>query len=126
MRLISIIAFVPLLFKAIAWQLNEISRISYSFEGYCPMYTERIKAGKVSDSLYTLNSLMSPTNHFIIRKMDLNEILIWMSSFTVRPSVRMYDVDSIESKVILGIYKQPLYVLALNATTGDFISAQTL
>ena len=126
MRLMTIIAFSVLFLTVSTWQLNEIQRSTYSFQGYSTMYTERIKAGKISKSLYILNNLSSLPDHSVVRKLDQNETLVWMSPFAGRPSVRMYDVDSNEKKVILGVYKQPFDVLVLNTTIGALICAQTL
>ena len=90
------------------------------------MYTERIKIGISSKNYYLLESLSATPNNCVLRKMDTDFNEIWRTSYFVRPSVKMFDIDDSENKLMIGIYKNPLEVIELNATTGFIISANQL
>ena len=62
----------------------------------------------------------------VIRKINANNTLEWMASFSFRPIEKSLFIDSIEQCLYIGSYTNPLNILRLSPSTGALLDAQTL
>ena len=96
-----------------------------SFTGYTTTYTYRVAVGSVSNSLYYLYWLNSPSVQ-AVRKVAASGSQTWMAWFTFGPVVKSLSVDAAEQSVYLAGYSNPLLVLKMAASDGSIVSQHQL
>ena len=100
-----------------------------SFTGYTSTYTYGIAGGPVSNSLYYLYWLSSPSipiSNAAVRKVDASGSQTWMTSFAFWPLSKSLSVDAAEQSVYLASRNDPLIVLKLLTSDGSIVSQHQL
>ena len=80
-----------------------------SFSGYTYTYTYGIAGGPVSNSLYYLYLISTPSFYnAAVRKVDASGSQTWMASFAFQPIMKSLSVDAAEQSVYLASKTTPL------------------
>ena len=103
-----------------------ITTEQYSYSGYTTASQYGIVAGLVSNNLYYMQLLNTPTLSAVVRKIDIYNSLTWMASFAFEPQPQSLSIDSVEQSVYLASATYPAVVLQLAASTGSIVSQNTL
>ena len=97
-----------------------------SLIGFTTTYTNGVVGGPVSNSLYYLYRVFSPSNSAIVRKVDISGSQTWMASFAFLPLMKSLSIDAAEQSVYLASYGNPLVVLKLSSSDGSVVSQHQL
>ena len=104
---------------------HAISTEESSFSGFTQTYGFSMVEGMITHSLYYSYWIYTPDS-MVIRKINANNTLEWMASFSFRPIEKSLFIDSIEQCLYIGSYTNPLNILRLSPSTGALLDAQTL
>ena len=96
-----------------------------SFTGYTTN-TYGVAVGPVSNSLYYLYYLVTPSDNAAVRRVDASGNQTWVASFAFYPISKSLSVDAAEQSVYLASKNNPLVVLKLDASGGSIVSQHQL
>ena len=97
-----------------------------SYTGYSFIETYGVAGGRVSNSLYYLYRLFTPSFYAVVRKIDASGSPIWMASLAFYPIVKSLSVDAAEQSVYLAYVTNPVQVFRLAASDGSIVSQHQL
>ena len=97
-----------------------------TFSGFSSFETYGVAGGPVSNSLYYLYRLYTPTLNAAVRKVDTSGSQTWLASFAFYSSLKSLSVDAAEQSVYLASFTNPIMVVRLAASDGSIVSQHQL
>ena len=107
--------------------LNAINSFEDIFSGFSTSQTVNAAYGLVSNSLYYIYWIQSPSySYSTIRKAGQNNSSIWTTALPFYPILSSLIVDTNEQHLYIGAYKTQLNVIRLTTGTGGITDVQSL
>ena len=103
---------------------NTITSNEATFGGYSIWNAFGVAFSPKSSSFYYMYRA-SGSDVTIVRKINSDDTLAWMTSVSFRPTVKSLMVDANEKYVFVSSSTNPMNVLRLLATTGAIVDTQT-
>ena len=123
---IIILPFLVHLCQCTCSSQNTIVSKSNSFSGYANTLTFGVTIGPISDSVYSLFYVSTPSNA-VVRKVNFDDSVAWMAAIdSFYPLRKSLSVDSNEQHVYFGRSTSTLNVWRLQWNNGAIVDAQTL
>ena len=97
-----------------------------SYTGYTDIRTFGVARGPVSNSLFYLDQILSPTAAWVLRKVDASDSQAWITSFAFNIVMKSLSVDAAEQTVYFVGWISPTTVLRLDANDGSILNQHQL
>ena len=97
-----------------------------TFGSYTDIKTYAVASGPVSNNLYYMFILTSPSSATVVRKTNSDGSTAWTAAISFQPLIKSLAINPVETYAYFGMNTNPLKVWKINSNTGDFSDIQEM